>query len=191
MKQFHENIIFTHTTHYTSLTVACPCRKAGPKKPSKSSKAPPKQPHIETPQKARIQGLAKDHSQSEICKIIWDDYHKDWPQPPISRAITDDDPRRTGHTPIKPETRGRKRKFNDAELNRFEKAIEEHPDTKWMGWREAIGAADNDLMGSKWEWVTVKKRLLERDDIGKFIAVQKEEVPEYIARKRVILLRRL
>ena len=146
-------------------------------KPENPPKPPLKKPHMTSPQRARVRTLAKTHSRAEIKKILWEEDKEDWNRSTISRIIKDTSSRRTGHCPEKPETRGRKRKFSEAELARVSETITTSPDMRWMDWKKAIEAADIDLKGGEYAWVTVKRRLMERDGDGKYSAVSKSDRP--------------
>ena len=65
------------------------------------------------------------------------------------------------------------------------KTMDTHPDIRWMSWNEIASASGlGELMG-RCEYMTVRKEMKRRGR-HKRIAVQKDELPEPIAKKRLL-----
>ena len=140
--------------------------------------------HLDTLTKARIKTLDHYYSQRDIQKILKQEDGLDVSQRTIGRTINDESSRRRGNCPEKPETRSRKPKFSEAQLDSVEEVLDTHPDIKSMSWNEIASASEiGDLMGD-WEWQKLRDAMTRRGR-GRFIMVQKDEVPESVAKKRV------
>ena len=57
-------------------------------------------------------------------------------QPRIPSIIKEDSPWNLRNNPNKPETRGKKSKSGEMELDQVERTLDSHTDIEWMNWNE-------------------------------------------------------
>ena len=167
-----------------TFTKAFKAQTVTPRKCSKAENQRKAWKHIGSPTKQKILTLHHHgHSQMQIRRILKAENTIDLSQPRISKIIQEKQTRIIKHNPDRPETRGRKRKFSEAELDQVEETLEEYADVRHMNWNEVASAAGlGNLMGD-YEWATLQ-RALKRRGRTKIVAVQKDELPEHIAKKR-------
>ena len=122
----------------------------------------PTRKHLQTPTKARIQTLYRDRSQREIKQILKQEDNIDISQTTISRIVNDENPRRVGNCPEKPETRGRKRRFTEAQLDSVEHVLDTYDNVEQMSWKEIASASGIGDLTSKWEWQRVREGMARR-----------------------------
>lgn len=147
------------------------------KNPNKIAKKLTKK-HLQTPTKSKIWTLWRNHSQTEIARIFREEDNITVSQSRISKIVREEDHRRVGNSAIKPETRGRKRKFNETELNSVETVLDTHDDVRWMTWNQIASTSEiGDLMGD-YEHETLRDTLAVRGR-GKFNSVTKDEIPNH------------
>ena len=106
--------------------------------------------YLQTPTKARIKTLYREHTQKEIKQILQQEDGVNISQKTICKIVNSDSIRRVGNCPEKPETRGRKRKFSEAQLDTIEHTLDTYPDVKTMNWNQIASASDiGDLIGDR------------------------------------------
>lgn len=141
--------------------------------------------HLRTPHKTKIRTLYyTQHSQCEIVKILAEEDDIKISQSRISKIIREKSARRARNDPQKTDRRGRPTKFSKSQLEDVEKLLEQEEDAKWMEWHELAFITDSvgDLMGNT-EWKTFRDAMQKRG-WSKRRAVQKDELPQDLAKKR-------
>ncbi|KAL8798935.1 MAG: hypothetical protein Q9200_007666 [Gallowayella weberi] len=89
-----------------------------------------------------------------------------------------------GHTPRKPETRGRHRTYTQEEKEKMIHTVQEHRiDGKRLTFAEVLGAANIDTAGLRYEDRTIRK-LFQEEHFHHRIAVQKKWLDEATAQLR-------
>ena len=145
-------------------------------------------PHIKTPHRSIIRSLNRQGlKHHEIRRILVETYNINPSQSTISRISSQRECRRTQG----PEKRGRKRKWSDQDLEAVKQTLDQHPDVKFLNWNEIASASSlGDLMGP-YEYMTLRNRYCEKYKSKKYIAIQKDELPQKIADRRVAFAKKM
>ncbi|KAL9639422.1 MAG: hypothetical protein Q9164_000927 [Protoblastenia rupestris] len=93
--------------------------------------------HIQSPAKRKaLTFYQHGHSHKQNLRILKVTEDVKLSQPRISKMIKDYGPRTLEYNRHNPETRGKKRKLSEMELNQVERTLDTHKDIKWMKWNE-------------------------------------------------------